>query len=53
MLARGIMPRVLSPAHLKLSASPGLVHTLIGTNVHDVPQAQALLHGKASNPSTV
>lgn len=34
-------------AHIGADAQSGLVHTLIGTsaNVHDVTQAQALLHG--------
>lgn len=34
-------------AHIGVDAQSGLVHTLIGTaaNVHDVTQAQALLHG--------
>lgn len=34
-------------AHIGVDAKTGLVHTLIGTagNVHDVTQAQALLHG--------
>jgi IS5 family transposase len=34
-------------AHIGVDAHSGLVHTLIGTaaNVHDVTQAQALLHG--------
>ena len=33
--------------HIGVDAQSGLVHTLIGTaaNVHDVTQAQALLHG--------
>ena len=34
-------------AHIGVDAQSGLVHTLVGTaaNVHDVTQAQALLHG--------
>lgn len=34
-------------AHIGVDANSGLVHTLIGTagNVHDITQAQALLHG--------
>ena len=34
-------------AHIGVDARSGLVHTLVGTaaNVHDVTQAQALLHG--------
>ena len=34
-------------AHLGVDANSGLVDTLVGTaaNVHDVTQAQALLHG--------
>lgn len=34
-------------AHIGVDANSGLVHTLVGTaaNVHDVTQAQALLHG--------
>ncbi len=34
-------------AHIGVDAQSGLVHTLIGTaaNVHDITQAQALLHG--------
>jgi len=34
-------------AHIGVDAQTGLVHTLVGTaaNVHDVTQAQALLHG--------
>lgn len=34
-------------AHIGVDAHSGLVHTLVGTaaNVHDVTQAQALLHG--------
>ncbi len=35
--------------HIGVDAQSGLVHTLIGTaaNVHDITQAQALLHGDA------
>lgn len=34
-------------AHIGVDAHSGLVHSVIGTaaNVHDVTQAQALLHG--------
>ena len=34
-------------AHIGVDAQSGLVHTVIGTadNVHDITQAQALLHG--------
>ena len=34
-------------AHIGVDAQSGFVHTLIGTaaNVHDITQAQALLHG--------
>lgn len=38
-------------AHIGVDAQSGLVHTLIGTaaNVHDVTQAQALLHGEETD----
>lgn len=38
-------------AHIGVDAQSGLVHTVIGTsaNVHDVTQAQALLHGEESD----
>jgi len=38
--------------HIGVDAQSGLVHTLIGTaaSVHDVTQAQALLHGDESVP---
>ena len=37
--------------HIGVDAQSGLVHTLIGTaaNVHDVTQAQALLHGNETD----
>ena len=37
-------------AHIAVDADSGLVHTVIGTaaNVHDVSQANALLHGQES-----
>jgi IS5 family transposase len=38
-------------AHIGVDAQSGLVHTLIGTaaNVHDVTQAQSLLHGEETD----
>jgi len=38
-------------AHIGVDAQTGLVHTLVGTaaNVHDVTQAQALLHGNETD----
>jgi IS5 family transposase len=38
-------------AHIGVDAQSGLVHTLVGTaaNVHDVTQAQALLHGEETD----
>ena len=38
-------------AHIGVDTDSGLVHTVIGTaaNVHDVTQANALLHGKESS----
>lgn len=38
-------------AHIGVDADSGLVHTVIGTaaNVHDVTQANALLHGQQSS----
>ena len=38
-------------AHIGVDADSGLVHTVIGTvvNVHDVTQANALLHGQESS----
>ena len=38
-------------AHIGVDADPALVHTVIGTaaNVHDVTQANALLHGQQSS----
>lgn len=38
-------------AHIGVDADSGLVHTVIGTaaNVHDVSQANALLHGQESS----
>ena len=38
-------------AHIGVDAQSGLVHTVIGTaaNVHDITQAQALLHGDETN----
>jgi transposase, IS5 family len=38
-------------AHIGVDADSGLVHTVIGTaaNVHDVTQANALLHGKETS----
>lgn len=37
--------------HIGVNVQSGLVHTLIGTtaNVHDVTQAQTLLHGDETN----
>ena len=38
-------------AHIGVDAASGLVHTVVGTaaNVHDVTQAQALLHGEETD----
>ena len=38
-------------AHIGVDAEPGLVHTVIGkaANIHDVTQANALLHGQESS----
>ncbi len=38
-------------AHIGVDAQSGLVHTVVGTaaNTHDVTQAQALLHGDATD----